>query len=85
MKKAICCAMLLGATFAASATVFANGLSAEEIQATHVVAGSEAPVQVQASQDVTSSPKTRAQVYQELVDSERSGQYSQLNSTLYAH
>jgi hypothetical protein len=84
MKKAICCVMLLGATMA-SASVFANGLSADEIQATHVVAGSEAPVQVPASQDLTSGPKTRAQVYQELVNSERSGQYSQLNSTLYAH
>ena len=31
------------------------------------------------------APKTRAQVYQELIQSEKSGQLDYLNSTLYWH
>ena len=31
------------------------------------------------------APKTRAQVYQELVQAERDGQLAYLNSTIYAH
>ncbi|CAM2153285.1 DUF4148 domain-containing protein [Pararobbsia alpina] len=86
MKKAIFCAMLIGASVTASASVFASGLSPEEIQATHVMAGSEQPVQVQqAPQDINAGPKTRAQVYQELVDAERSGVVEKLNATLYAN
>jgi hypothetical protein len=86
MKKAILCALVIGASVSASASVFASGLSPEEIQATHVMAGSEPPVQVkQEPQAVNSGPKTRAQVYQELVDAERSGVVEQLNSTLYAN
>ena len=86
MKKVLLCAMVLGATITASASVFAGGMSPEEIQATHVMAGSEPPVQVPVNaQAANSGPKTRAQVYQELVDSERSGQLEQLNATLYAN
>ncbi|WP_158602021.1 DUF4148 domain-containing protein [Pararobbsia silviterrae] len=84
MKKAMFCVVLMGATVAASASAFAGSLSPEEVQATHVLAGSEPPVQIQqTSQQMNSGPKTRAQVYQELVDAERSGQVSQLNATLY--
>lgn len=31
------------------------------------------------------APKTRAQVYQELVEAEKDGQLAYLNSTVYAH
>jgi hypothetical protein len=86
MKKALFCAMLFGASIAASASVFASGLTPEEVQATHIMAGSEPPVQVQqAPQDVTTGPKTRAQVYNELVNAERSGEVERLNATLYAN
>ena len=82
MKKIICCGILFSAVVSASA--FA--LTPEEIQATHVMSGSEQPVAVQHTQDqVQSAPKTRAQVYQELVDAERSGEINQLNSTVYVH
>jgi Domain of unknown function (DUF4148) len=33
----------------------------------------------------TIAPKTRAQVYQELVEAEKDGQLAYLNSTVYAH
>lgn len=33
----------------------------------------------------TVAPKTRAQVYQELVQAEKDGQLAYLNSTVYAH
>lgn len=86
MKKAIYCVLLAGAAITASASVFAAGLSPEEVQATHVMAGSEPPVQVsQAPQQANAGPKTRAQVYQELVDAERSGEVTRLNDTLYAN
>lgn len=86
MKSTICGAVSFVATLMISASAIAGGLTPEEVQATHVMAGSEQPVPVpQSAQQVNSGPKTREQVYQELVDAERSGEINLLNATVYAH
>lgn len=69
-----------------------TALTPEESDAVRVMSGSEQPqptlgakTQQQSAKPDSNGGKTRAEVYQELIDSERSGEMEYLNSTLYAH
>jgi hypothetical protein len=65
--------------FAADAATSAPSASSE------MVAMSDAVVPAPAMQFEQNAGKTRAEVYQELIHSEKSGEYQRLNSTLYAN
>ena len=82
MKALTLAAALL--TFAAAAPVFA----ADAQPATETVAQSasmSANMSMQEAQTTQPAAKSRAQVYQELLQAEKSGELQRLNSTLYAN
>ncbi|WP_144154309.1 DUF4148 domain-containing protein [Paraburkholderia sp. BCC1885] len=90
MKTLLIAIAFVGAT--ATASAFAQTTATENQQtaaSTQVAANSGSPMG-QAGQWVSpdaqaNTGKTRAQVYQELVQAEKDGQLDYLNSTIYAH
>ncbi len=87
MKGFIVCGVLLSSLLSLSACA---DQTPSEAAAVRVMSGSEPPQplsaqDIQAAQSPAGAGKTRAEVYQELVNSEKSGEWETLNSTLYAH
>jgi hypothetical protein len=87
MKSLITAGIFLGLIVTLSAC---TTLTPDEEAAMRIESGAAPPqsATTQSSQTTASnstSGKTRAQVYQELVNSEKSGEMEYLNSTLYSH
>ncbi|MEJ0003917.1 MAG: DUF4148 domain-containing protein [Pararobbsia sp.] len=87
MKSLIAASLLLGGVASLSGCV---NLSPDEMIAMRVMSGAEAPQpastpSAQAAAAPQASGKTRAEVYQELVEAEKNGEVESLNATVYAH
>jgi Domain of unknown function (DUF4148) len=75
-------ALVTGAT---CASAFAQSApAAQPYQSTVTVASNVAPAPAQPWDAQPTTQKTRAQVYQQLVQAERDGEMQYLNSTIYA-
>jgi hypothetical protein len=74
---------LVATTSAFAQSANASTASAQPAAATQVAATTQGNWVPPYGQSV--APKTRAQVYHELVQAEQDGQLAYLNSTLYAH
>ena len=90
MKSLMIAIALVGAASATSAFAQTNGPTLQPAAAATQVASDNTQTAAQAGQWVApyGQPivgKTRAQVYQELVQAEKDGQLAYLNSTLYSH
>jgi hypothetical protein len=88
MKTLILASTLLVATAALPAYADSS-TSAMPADATTVVAATSVDAMGQmpstGSATLDAGPKSRAEVYQELVKSENSGEYARLGATLYSH
>ena len=90
MKPLMIAIAFVGATATASAFAQSAPSDTQQPAAATQVASNPTSSADQAGQWVhpsaeASGPKTRAQVYQELVHSEQDGQLNQLTSTIYSH
>lgn len=90
MKILMIAIVFVGATATASAFAQSNPPSTQQPVAATQVASNSTPSTDQAGQWVSplaesGAPKTREQVYQELVHAEQDGQLNQLTSTIYSH
>jgi hypothetical protein len=81
--KALMIATLLG--LATSTSAFAQSATQPAAAAPSTVSVVAQTGQWVPPDGQTIAPKTRAQVYQELVQAEQDGQLAYLNSTVYAH
>jgi hypothetical protein len=88
MKSSIAVSLLFGTVVLLTGCA---GQSPDAMTAMRVMSGSEPPqpVSTQSAQaaapDQATTGKTRAEVYQELIDSEKSGELTTLDNTVYAH
>jgi hypothetical protein len=90
MKTLMIAIAFVGATATASAFAQSAPAAAQQPVAATQVASNATPSVGQAGQWVpptaeANGAKTRAQVYQELVQSEKDGELNYLNSTIYSH